>query len=157
MLGIDQLEYRRLDPVSDAQIALAHHAAACVASYGLHASPIDRRQYLKWLRDRVEEFPDGHVLVWRAGECVGQLDLQAPYGLPTGYINLYFVREEFRGHGVGTQMHQYVERYFRSWEVARVELHVSMRNDGAQRFYRRLGYKPMRREGPMYRMALELT
>ena len=67
------------------------------------------------------------------------------------------MREPFRGQGIGSQMHRYVECYFRSWEVLRVELHVSMANGRAQRFYHRLGYRPLRREGHMYRMSLELA
>ena len=37
----------------------------------------------------------------------------------------------FRGMGFGRLMHEYVERYFRSWDVREIELHVSPNNVAA--------------------------
>jgi ribosomal protein S18 acetylase RimI-like enzyme len=160
MLTLNDLSFRRIDPAADADIAYAHHCAACAASYGSAAAAerIHRGRYLRWLADRIDEFPDGHVLVLRDEQIVGQLDCEAPYGLPTGYINLFFVREPFRRQGLGRRMHdEYALRYFRSWEVRRIDLHVTGMNEPARWFYHRLGYRPVRREGNLYRMRLELT
>src|SRR5438552_195303 len=49
VITIDQLRFRRLDPVADAEIALAHHRAANVASYGPDAPSVDRERYVQWL------------------------------------------------------------------------------------------------------------
>ena len=135
------LTYRRIDPVGDAALAARHHYEACVASFGDASRYEGREKYLTCLKRQVEQYPDGCVLAFEKGRCVGQMELQVPYGLAVGYVNLYYVTPGFRGRGYGSLMHQYAERYFRSWEAGRIELHVSPTNEQAVRFYRKLGYK----------------
>jgi ribosomal protein S18 acetylase RimI-like enzyme len=53
-------------------------------------------------------------------------------------------------------MHEHADRYFRSWEAKVIELHVSGRNERAMGFYRSLGYRAVRREGRLWRMAKPL-
>jgi ribosomal protein S18 acetylase RimI-like enzyme len=155
------LTYRTIDPEADASLAIANHWDACVASFGSTASA--RYQgatgYLNWLRTRVEEYPDGHVLAYLENQCVGQLELQVPYGASDGYVNLYHVREKHRGKGIGRLMHDYVERYCRSWEANRIELHVSPTNQRAMGFYRGLGYRLVAASDPahLWRMAKALS
>ena len=157
MLAVEGLTYRKIDPVADEDFAYENYLAACAASYGDDdAHAISRQRYRAWLRSRIEEFPDGHVFALVGETRVGQLELQAPYGLPTGYINLYAVAAPFRGMGFGKLMHGYVEKYFRAWEVSEVELHVSPGNDVAVKLYRSLGYRVVKQEGRQWRMALTL-
>jgi len=157
MLAAPSLSYRTIDPVADADLAVAAYLDACRASYGDDSASVNRAKHLAWLRARVEEFPDGHVIALHDGRYVGQLELQVPYGLATGYVNLFYVSAEFRGRGYGRGMHEYAERYFRSWEADRVELHVSQTNERAVGFYRALGYRAERREGPLWRMVKALA
>src|SRR3954471_18861055 len=139
-LMLFSLTFRRIDPIRDARIAVAHHLDACVASFGTDASYQGDAPYLKWLRARTEEYPDGHVLAYRRsdGACVGQLELQVPYGLSVGYVNLFYVTAMFRRQGYGAALQDYAERYFRSWEASRIDLHVSPANQAAVCFYRRV-------------------
>lgn len=134
------LTLRTIDPVADADLCAANHYDACVASFGQSPAYEGRDAYLRWLREKVEEFPDGFVLAHLDGRFVGQVELQVPYGKPVGYVNLFYVAPGMRGLGYGRQLHAYAERYFRSWEADRSELHVSPRNIRAIRFYRQLGY-----------------
>jgi ribosomal protein S18 acetylase RimI-like enzyme len=156
MIAIEGLTYRTIDPDHDIDSAFENYRAACIASYGSDAAALTPARYRAWLRGRVDEFPDGHVFALLGDMRIGQLELQAPYGLPTGYINLYAVSAPFRGMGFGKLMHRYVERYFRSWEAREVELDVSPTNEIAVRFYRSLGYRTLRTEGRQWRMVLEL-
>ena len=156
MIVTPTLTYRTIDPVADGDFAVAAYRGACRASYGDVASFPGRAKHLAWLRSRVEEFPDGHGLALLDGQPVGQLELQVPYGLTTGYVNLYYVVPEMRGQGLGRRMHDYAERYFRSWEADTIELHVSATNERATSFYRALGYRALRREGRLWRMAKSL-
>ena len=157
------LRFRTIDPVADARLAAAHHVDACIASFGSDASYQGDAAYLRWLRARVEEYPDGHVLAYLKsdGACVGQLDLQVPYGLAVGYVNLFYVTGRFRGQGFGRALHEYAERYFRSWEASRIDLHVSPANEPAIGFYRRMGYRlsrvEPRRPGSMWMMSKTLS
>ena len=155
MVEAPGLTFRTINPDNDAdgELAVAAYLDACRASYGNDSAFPGRRRHLAWLRSRVEEFPDGHVLAFDGGTYVGQLELQVPYGVTTGYVNLYFVAEAMRGKGYGRRLHEYADRYFRSWEATRVELHVSPLNQPALGFYRHMGYRLAKVEGRLWRMA----
>ncbi|HEY7116408.1 MAG TPA: GNAT family N-acetyltransferase [Tepidisphaeraceae bacterium] len=155
---IDTLTYRTIELPRDAALAFASHRDACRMSFGeafeQHLS--SRGAYLRWLAARLEEYPEGHLLAFSGTQCVGQLELQVPYGLTFGYVNLFYVTPPFRRQGYGRVLNERAERYFRSWEARRIELHVSSRNPGAIAFYEAVGYEVMRREGSMLRMVKDL-
>ena len=159
VLATPTLVFRTIDPddPGDAELAVANYLDASRASFATDGSFPGSKRHLAWLRSRIEEFPDGHVLAFQGGQCVGQLELQVPYGLMTGYVNLYCVTERFRGQGYGRRLHDYADRYFRSWEATRVELHVSPLNERALGFYRHLGYRLARVEGRLWRMERSLS
>ena len=159
MLSIAQLTYRRIDLDRDREILLAGYRDAYTASYAIDdPPPRSIEKYLPWLRARIEEFPDGHVLAFLqdTNQFVGQLELQVPYGFDWGYINLYCVAPAFRRQGIGRRMHEYVERYFKSWDATRIDLHVSPNNEPALKFYRALGYRFVKPEGKVWRLTKEL-
>jgi len=135
-----ELTYRTIDPLRDADLAVRHHIDACVATYGDDTRFQGTAQYLRWLEKKVEEFPEGYLLAYRDDRCVGQLELEVPYGMTSGYVNLFYVTPEFRGIGFGRLLHQRAEFYFRSWEATLVRLHVSPTNRPAMRFFLRMGY-----------------
>jgi ribosomal protein S18 acetylase RimI-like enzyme len=135
------LSYRTIDPGGDAELAFANYLETCRASFGPGAAGMTRAGHARWLRSRVEEFPDGHVLATLHDECVGQLELQVPYGLTVGYVNLFYVTPPFRGRGFGRLLHDFAERYFRSWEASQITLDVAEGNRPAIGFYEHLGYQ----------------
>lgn len=135
------LTYRTIDPQRDADRAVAHQIDACIASFGDDRRFQGAMRYLDWLKSKVEEFPEGFLMAFLDGRCVGQLELEVPYGLSTGYVNLFYVTPEFRSLGFGRMLHDRAELYFRSWEASSIELHVSPTNERALRFYRRAGYR----------------
>jgi len=134
------LTYRTIDPRVDADQAVAHQVDACIASFGDDKRFQGAMRYLGWLKSKVEEFPEGFLMAYLDNRCVGQLELEVPYGLTTGYVNLFYVCAEFRGLGFGRLLHERAEMYFRSWDANQIELHVSTTNERALRFYRRTGY-----------------
>jgi len=156
MLAVAGLTYRPIDPIADVAFAYENYLAACVASFGSDETALSRPRYRAWLRSRVDEFPDGHVFALLGETRIGQLELQAPYGLSTGYINLYTVAAPFRGMGFGKLMHAFVEKYFRAWEATEIDLHVAPANEVAVNLYRALGYRYVRDEGKQWRMSLAL-
>lgn len=141
MLSTGQLTYRTVDPLRDGNLVARHQLDACVATYGDESPYQGTAQYLRWLERKVEEFPEGFLLAFRDERCVGQLELEVPYGLATGYVNLFYVTPEFRGIGFGRLLHERAEFYFSSWEASVVRLHVSPTNRPAMRFYERMGYR----------------
>ncbi len=150
------LTYRTIVLPRDAARAITYHRDACRATFG--AGDFEQRleapgRYLKNLAARVEEFPDGHLLAFAGERCVGQLELQVPYGLTVGYVNLFYIAAPLRRQGYGRLLHARAEQYFRSWEAQEIELHVSPVNIAAVRFYEAMGYVVVRREGELLRMA----
>jgi len=135
------LSYRTIDLQADAERAVAHHLDACVCSFGDAARFQGARRYLRWLERKLEEFPDGFLMAFIGDRCVGQLELEVPYGLETGYANLFYVTEAFRGMGFGRILHGRAEVYFKSWEANQITLHCSPDNERALGFYRSLGYR----------------
>jgi ribosomal protein S18 acetylase RimI-like enzyme len=151
----ETLTYRTIELPGDASRAVAYHADACRASFGEgdYQRRLERPEhYLHRLGAAIEEFPEGHLLAFAGAECVGQMELQVPYGMQTGYVNLFYVTPAFRRQGYGRVLHDRAELYFRSWEARRVELHASPTNPAAMRFYEAIGYRVLRREGDMMRM-----
>ena len=155
--NVPQPTFRTINAELDAELVVANYRDTSRASYGRDPSDRAIRAYLPWLRTRVEEFPDGHVLAFLGDACVGQLELQVPYGLTCGYVNLFYVTPPFRGRGFGRALHAYAERYFRSWEATRVELHVTKTNRRAVRFYRTLGYRLTGIGRDQWKMSLQLA
>ena len=159
MLLTPSLTFRPIDLTTDARRAYAAYVDACRASFGSDATAGSFEHHLGWLRSRLEEFPDGHVLAWHGRRCVGQLEAQVPYGSSVGYVNLFWVAPDARGQGYGRRLQEYLERYCRSWEATRVELDVSPDNGQAVGFYRRMGYKFVQIRGEtsrLWRMAKSL-
>jgi ribosomal protein S18 acetylase RimI-like enzyme len=155
MTETSSLTFRTIDPDADRSLVLNAYREAHRASFGDDRT-CSTKTYLPWLRSRVEEFPDGHVLAFLGKRCIGQMELQVPYGLSTGYVNLFYVAPAFRGKGFGRAMHDRAEHYFRSWQADRIELDVSATNTRAVGFYRHLGYQLVRVEGRLWRMMRSL-
>ncbi|CAN5529513.1 hypothetical protein BH09PLA1_BH09PLA1_27980 [soil metagenome] len=155
MTAASSLMFRPIDPNIDRSLVIAAYRDTHRASFGDDQN-CSSKTYLPWLRSRVEEFPDGHVLAFSGSRCVGQMELQVPYGLTTGYVNLFYVAPAFRGKGFGRLMHLQAERYFRSWQADQIELDVSATNTRAVGFYRHLGYQLVRVDGRLWRMMRTL-
>ena len=47
------------------------------------------------------------------------MELEVPYGLRTGYANLFYVTPAFRGLGFAQALHERAVLYCRSWEADR--------------------------------------
>jgi ribosomal protein S18 acetylase RimI-like enzyme len=159
-MAVHALTFRRIDLATDSAVAFENYRDACAASFGSADSSLPREKYLSWVADRLGEFPDGNVLASIGDRFVGQLELQIPYGLQTGYVNLFYVTRPWRRLGLGRRMHDFADRYFRSWEATAVELHVSPTNTAAVGFYRSLGYRKIATEdegGRMWKMRREIA
>ena len=153
VVGSPPLTFRKINAVADAAVCVQNYKDTYAASYDEDPRFVSVSKYLSWLKDRVDEYPDGHVLAYEGEQCIGQLELQVPYGLSTGYINLYCVTPACRRQGYGRLLHAYAERYFRSWDATRIELHVSPNNTAARKFYLSMDYTFVRTEGRLWRLG----
>ena len=148
------LTFRPIDVDRDGPAAFARYRDAAEASLGSERAGDRRLPYLAGLRDRCLEYPDGHVLALLGPDVVGQLELQVPYGLSVGYVNLFYVMPRWRRLGLGRLLHEYAAGYFRSWDATTVELHVGPANVAALAFYRSLGYRVVEHGGGLWKMRL---
>jgi len=62
-------------------------------------------------------------------------------GLKHGYIYDIFVREEFRGKGIGKILLERAESYCREKRYSRILLMVSVSNQAAMKLYGEMGFK----------------
>jgi len=84
--------------------------------------------------------PGREVYAARAGRELAGFVVITMFGTFRGYVQTLFVAPGFRGEGVGESLMAFAERRVFA-ESPNLFLCVSSFNKGAQRFYRRLGYR----------------
>jgi GNAT superfamily N-acetyltransferase len=87
-------------------------------------------------------FADGRP----AGVCVVSYAISTSIGGLVAKLDDVSVAQGFRGRGVGAAMLRALEKQLRKEKVKRIDTAVVMENDGAARFYARLGYKAIGEE-----------
>jgi len=96
----------------------------------------DRRLGCAWI------FRDGTRL---AGYVLLSFNFDLEFGGFEGLVTDLFVREEYRGRGLGRRALAIVDEYCRSMGITTVELQVVEDNREAQEFYRGVGFKRLNR------------
>lgn len=139
-----QLQFHTIDVGRHFAEAVAFRRDSYVCSFGNDAIFIaengaDGSGYLHWLAGRVQQFPEGHVHAWQGDAIVGQLEMII--GSRGGYINLFYLRPESRGRGLGDELHDYALALLRSHGVGLAGLSVSPTNGRAVRYYQRHGWE----------------
>jgi ribosomal protein S18 acetylase RimI-like enzyme len=138
-----QLKFHPIDPKRHGALAIDFRRDSYVCSFGddalfVEENGADGSGYLAWLDARVQQFPEGHVHAWQGEAIVGQIEMII--GSHGGYINLFYLRPESRGRGLGDELHAYAVALLRRYGVAIAGLSVSPTNQRAVRYYRRHGW-----------------
>jgi diamine N-acetyltransferase len=81
----------------------------------------------------------------RAGYIILTFNYDLEFGGMEGIVTDLFVREKYRGRGLGEQALEYVSDYCRTRGISAIELQVEKENTAAQAFYRRLGFRKLSR------------
>lgn len=87
-----------------------------------------------WIAEDGQHGFVGYLFVGESGDMMS--------GLSFGFIYDIFVKEEFRGKGIGRLLLEKAEDYCRRNGYSRIGLMVSAANDSAIRLYTRVGFKP---------------
>ena len=147
-----ELEFRPIDLVEHARLCVAFRRDTYACGFGERAEPRfvaengpNGEQYLAWLRQRLEGFPEGHVHAWHDGRIVGQLEMiaQQKNAPDCGYVNLFYLVPEARGAGFGDGLHDYAVALATLYGSQRLRLSVSPSNARALRYYAKHGWRPL--------------
>lgn len=114
-----------------------------VTSLGYAPSPM-RRDFRPWLKERFVLGVDDE-----AGEMIGAAALRPRLVGDNGYfyVDALAVAPTHRRRGVGAQLMRSIHRLAAELCFDRVRLHTSPMLPGPMRFYRRLGFVELRRDG----------
>jgi GNAT superfamily N-acetyltransferase len=88
----------------------------------------------------------GHVWLISAGqETVGYVVLTLGYSLEflgrDAFIDEFYLQQAYRGRGIGRKILEQVEKAARALGVRAIHLEAVRRNEAAQQFCRKLGFK----------------
>ncbi|MCP8968955.1 GNAT family N-acetyltransferase [Ectobacillus ponti] len=155
------MRFKTIDVKRDRGLIVQFRRDSYVVSFGSDEAFGDEDAYVKRIEERARRFPKGQVLVEEAGDTIGQLELQiVEYeGREIGYVNLYYLVPAYRGRGVGKQLVEYAERFFRKHRVQEYHLRVASTNERAIRFYIKHGMTKLKEEAsdnPVWRMQKQL-
>ncbi|MGG3661341.1 N-acetyltransferase family protein [Bacillus gobiensis] len=127
-----------------------------IVSFGDNSNFGEDEDYVKWLQLKTKQFPEGFVMVEENGESIGQLEMQVRKynGYQIGYVNLFYLVPEKRGHGAGRYLYEYAIKFFKKERVKEYHLTVSPTNKQAMRFYKKIGMKEIgtEKDGRVIRM-----
>lgn len=142
----------RSTPPQFLPIDLARHVALCVAfrrdsyvcSFGsdqlfIEENGADAHGYIEWLGARIAQFPEGHVHVWQRAQIIGQVEMTISPS--AGYINLFYLRPDARGLGLGGALHDYAVALLQRHHIPVAGLSVSPTNQRALKYYQRHGWR----------------
>jgi GNAT superfamily N-acetyltransferase len=113
--------------------------------YAFDRHPYDRDAVRAALEGLLHDPGLGRVWLIRDGAIpIGYIVLTLGYSLEyrgrDAFIDELYIRERYRGRGVGRQALAFVERECRALGVHALHLEVERANTGAQQFYRRAGF-----------------
>jgi ribosomal protein S18 acetylase RimI-like enzyme len=146
---IENLRFETINLALDADVCIAHRRDAYVCTHG-HSNGFYKQlggetgeRYLGRLQSKIEAIPEGNCLVYWSGELVGQIEVKWHQQPEVGYVNLFYVRPEFRRQGVGEYLHRRVVDLFEARGANRLLLSVGQGNERARAFYQKLGWESM--------------
>ncbi|MDP5274932.1 GNAT family N-acetyltransferase [Chengkuizengella axinellae] len=151
--------YHTIDIEQDFETLYKFRKDSYVVSFGDDSLSGSRESYMNKLKERLVSFPDGLVIVKNNNQPIGQITMQIkPYeGKIIGYVNLFYLIEEYRNKGFGDQLIQYADKIFKKHEVTEYHLRVTTTNERAIYFYKKQGFKMLKKEEkhsvPRYRMC----
>lgn len=80
-----------------------------------------------------------------AGYVILTFNYDLEFGGTEGIVTDLFLREQYRGRGLGKMALDRVSEYCRAREISAIELQVEDDNQAVQAFYRKLGFRKLKR------------
>lgn len=113
--------------------------------YAYDQTAFDEQAHRSALRQLLADASFGRVYLMEAdGDVVGYIVLTLSFSLEyhgrDALIDEIYVREEYRGRGIGTRGLEFIEGICRELDVKALHLAVERANTNAQAVYRRAGF-----------------
>lgn len=146
------MKFRTIDIEKDKDIIIKFRKDSYVVSFGSEEGFGDEIAYINRIKERVNKFPNGQVIIEKDNLPIGQLELQIRDfdGKEIGYVNLFYLIPEYRGKGLGKDLIRYAEDFFRKSNVTEYHLRVSPTNERAIHLYTNSGMVKLREENEKY-------
>lgn len=151
------LRYESLDPAANSELYLECYADAWLTAHGDMKFFVPDL-YLASAKSHFKDDPNSLLAVYAEDELAGMLELNPSKGAHAGYgwISLIYLKEDFRGRGLGVQPLGKAIIYYQGLGRKSVRLHVSSLNRGAVGFYEHMGFEILSTEAgagaPLYLM-----
>jgi GNAT superfamily N-acetyltransferase len=137
---------REIDLERDGDLCVGFRADSYVCGEGsadrfwAGAGPVGR-EYLSRLARYMRDLPGSCVHAWHDGQIVGQIEMVRDGSDPAaGKVNLFYLRPDYRGRGLGRQLERYAVEFFRACGFGMAWLRVSPTNGRAIAFYKKNGW-----------------
>lgn len=139
-MSAPKLVFKPIDLRVDQEDAIRFREDSYVCSFG-DAFQFSAEHYVLWLEAKLQADPWSAVHAWVGEDKVGQMELGFYKPDPKiGYVNLYYLRPEWRGKGVSSQLDEHAMSYLKDRGHQIAMLSVSPSNVRALRYYRKLGW-----------------
>ena len=140
------LAFRPIDLDRHADTCITFRRDSYVCSFGTDEAFFkeggpDGAGYIDWLRERIQELPEGCVHVWDNETIIGQMEMCIRDDPGIGYINLFYLIPSARGDVAGDQLHDYALQLFRKLKISKLQLSVSPTNSRAVAYYQKHGWQ----------------
>ncbi|MBU2864877.1 GNAT family N-acetyltransferase [Reinekea forsetii] len=139
-------EFKTIDPSLDRSICIEHRLDAYICTHGNSdgfLSQIGGEQgdeYISRLEKRISQIPQGNCLCYFNDQLAGQLEMKWHESPNVGYVNLFYLRPEYRGVGFGRMLHDKSIDIFHTLGADSLLLSVGKKNRKAKAFYEKLGW-----------------
>jgi ribosomal protein S18 acetylase RimI-like enzyme len=141
------LTFKTIDTTEDRRICISNRLDAYLCTHGSSdgfLSQIGGKRgdsYMNRLNTRIEQLPQGNCLCFFNGQLAGQLELKWHDNPNVGYVNLFYLRPEYRGVGLGRKLHERSIDIFQTLGADSILLSVGKNNKNAKAFYETLGWQ----------------
>lgn len=146
------MNFRTIDIEKDKDMIIKFRKDSYVVSFGSDEGFGDEIAYINRIKERVDKFPNGQVIIEKDNLPIGQMELQIREfaGKEIGYVNLFYLIQDYRGKGHGKDLIRYAEAFFRKSNVSEYHLRVSPDNQRAIRLYSKSGMEKVGEEDEKY-------
>ncbi|WP_048695982.1 GNAT family N-acetyltransferase [Catenovulum maritimum] len=105
------LSYLPADLARDIDLAVQFRKDTHLVSFG-HTKDFDTARQAKVFHLFQQDWPLGLLHVWLGDEIIGQVEFTTPIkqadGSYWGYVYLFYLKPDYRGRGIGQQIHDFV-------------------------------------------------